>query len=560
MRHSTNSTTRVDQAGVEQARAEQGSVEQARVEQTGAEPTGTNRSNPSPTPNLLTSVTAGPTSSHEGLRSAIDLPRQSLASHLSSGRFFACEDVSFTTMATSLETATAGQLVVYRTGQHCPMQFTADALALGVAGILAEQILPCPLPQCVVGDIELALAEITSSQLERPDRKLLTIGVTGSAGKTTTALMIASLLRSANVRTAYQTDLGECDGIVQSTSESLLPTAASLVVWLGEAVDSECNAAVIELDQAALTYGHYESVEFDLLIVTGPAESSDHFGPTSLQCALERLAPDGVVVTPADDPRVERVVREAGVRMVTYGTQHAADVTAKIIDQSEGMSTLLVTSDDTTVAMETPLCGGAMAACHCAAITVGLLIEQPLAWTVETLGQVRQLPGRLQSIANFGHPTVYLDIAGTSKRLAATLRTARSICEGKLWCVLSLTGAETQEELAEYGRLAEQFSGQVVLTCHPSAKSEFLQLAHHVLDGVKKCAALRWVADWTQSIHWTVQHAKPNDTVLVVGGIRRGSAQQQRRELAKVQEWIEQAIEARSVDVTPEKPQLKIFG
>ncbi len=509
---------------------------------------------------LVTGVDASASPSTQGLRSSVESPLQCLASHLPNGRFFACEDVQFTTIATSLETASAGQLVVYRVGQQCPMQFTADALALGVAGILAEQILPCPLPQCIVGDIDLALAEIVSSQLERPDRQLLTIGVTGSAGKTTTALMIASVLRSANVRTAYQTDLGECDGIVQSTQESPLATAAPLVVWLGEAVDSECGAAVIELDQAALTYGHYDSIELDLLVVTGPAESSDHFGPTSLQCALERLAPDAVVITPADDPRIERVVREAGVRMVTYGTNHAADVTAKIIDQSGGMSTLLVTNDETTVAMETPLCGGAMAACHCAAVTVGLLIDQPLASTIEVLGKVRQLPGRLQSIANFGHPTVYIDIAGSSKRFASALRTTRSVSEGKLCCILSLTGAESREELAEYGRLAEKFAGQVVLTCHPSAKSEFLQLAHCVLDGVKKCAAFRWVADWNQAIDWTVGQAKPNDTVLVVGGVRRASAQQQRRELAKIAEWVDNAIEARTAVDTAEKPNLKIFG
>ncbi len=489
----------------------------------------------------------------------------SLRSHLPKAKYVACDDIVFTALVEEIETAGAGDLVIYRIGEQCPSRFSADALALGVAGIVTEQILPTPLPQCIVGDVDLAMAEFTASQLDRPDRKVLTIGVVGSAGKTTTALMIAAILRRANVRTAYQTDLGECDGIVQSTPESTLPTAAPLIRWLGEAVDSECGAAVIELSDQALTYGHYDAIEFDLLIVTGPASTSSHFGPSALACALDRLASDGVVITPADDPRIMHVVRDCGVRMVTYGIQRAADVTAKTIDQCGNISTLLLTYDDTTTAMETPLCGGAMAACHCAAATVGMLINQSLTTVAETLGNIRQLPGRMQCIATIGQPTIYLDVAGSSKRLTTALRTARAMRKGKLWCVLSLTGSESTAELAEYGRLAERFAGQVVLTCHPDAKSEFLQLAHAVLDGVKQCAAFRWVANCKQAIEFAMLQAKSSDTILIAGGIRHDSPQQQRSQLKKVETWIHTAIEQRpqasiANAVPASKPTLKLFS
>ncbi len=486
--------------------------------------------------------------------------RHSLAAQLDGGRFFACDDIAYSAIAASIETASPGELVVYRVGVSSPTQFIADALAVGVAGILTEQLLPCPLAQCIVGDMDLALAEIASVTHDRPDRKVLTIAVTGSAGKTTTSLMIASILRQAKVRAAYQTDLGDCDGIVQSTSDAPLLTASPLIDWLAEAVDSECGAAIIELDEASLTYGHYDSIEFDVLVVTGAAQSAEHFGPSSLQCAIDRIASDGVIVANADDPRVERVARESGARMVTYGTIRSADVSAKIIEQSGGMSTILVATDDLTAAMETSLCGGAMASCHAAATTLGLLIGQSLTDVLNTLGTVRQLPGRMQSITSFGQPAVYLDVAGSPKRLASALRATRAMQQGKLWCVLSMTGSESSAELAEYGRIAERFSGQVVLTCHTAAKPHFLELAHAVLDGVKKCAAIRWVADWNQAIRWTIGQAKSNDTVLVVGGVRRGSPMQHRREIATIETWIESAIESRVAAEPAEGAKFKIVG
>ena len=59
---------------------------------------------------------------------------------------------------------------------------------------MTEQLLPCPLPQCIVGDMEVTLAEIAAQQTGRPDRQMLTIGVIGSAGKTTTSLLVSALL------------------------------------------------------------------------------------------------------------------------------------------------------------------------------------------------------------------------------------------------------------------------------------------------------------------------------------------------------------------------------
>ncbi len=109
--------------------------------------------------------------------------------------------------------------------------------------------MPCPLPQCIVGDVDLAMAQITAALASHPDRKLLTVGVVGPAGKTTTTLLVAALLRAPGIRAAYQTDLGSCDGSRAShkPTAAAAPTGTSLVEWMSEANDSQCLAAVIEL-------------------------------------------------------------------------------------------------------------------------------------------------------------------------------------------------------------------------------------------------------------------------------------------------------------------------
>lgn len=480
---------------------------------------------------------------------------KSLRAILPAARFFSCDDVAFDGLADSAATAQEGELVVYRIGQDCPAELIADALSRGAAGILTEQILPCPLPQCVVGDIELATASITAANLDHPDRKLLTVGVVGSAGKTSTALLIASLFRSAGIRTAYQTDLGESDGIVQSTPTTSPPVNAPLVEWLGEANDGQCNAAIIEISDQHARHGHYDAIQFDLLVITASTTCSGDFGPSSLHCALERLTRDGVVIAPVDDERAIRVARDCGARLVSYGVRKSAEVTAKIIDQSGGMTTLLVTHHDTTAVMETSLCGAGMAANHAAASTVGLLSGLPLQDVVEKLSQLHSIPGRGQRLESCSHAPVILDAGGSPDRLTTTLRTYRSMkAGGKLWCVLAVDGTDPPETLARFGSLIERFADNAIVTAAGDGSSSFLQASHALLDGVEQCAAFRLVANRQRAIEWAIAESGSNDTIVFITGEKNQTAHAQRSDLERIQGWVD---EARNPNDQPAK--LKVF-
>ena len=489
--------------------------------------------------------------------------RFSLRRMLSGSRFLCGDDVVFSSIAESAELADQGDLVVYRIGQDCPSKLVADALARGAAGILTEQVLPCPLPQCIVGDIELAMARITAEQLGHPDRKLLTVGVIGSAGKTSTSLLVSSLLRASGVRTAYQTDLGECDGVIQSTATQSLPVGAPLVQWVGEASDAECKAAIIELANDDARHGHYEAIEFDLVIVTGSATCSGDFGPSGLQCVLDRLVPGGVVIAPSDDAKATRVIRDSGARLLTYGVRKGADVTAKIIDQSGGMTTSLITHQDTTAVMETSLCGPAMAANQAAAVLVGLLIGEPLQEVVEKLSQLRSLPGRGQRVEGFDQATVVLDAGGSPDRAATALRTFRSMkSPGRMWCVLAIDGNDSPELQARYGSLLERFADNAIVTSRAEAKASFLSASHAVLDGVEKCASFRLVADRRRAIEWAVSEARPGDTILFITGERNQTATEQRSDIERISGWIDSARKAGAkADNAENNPvKLSIFG
>ncbi|MDE0865821.1 MAG: Mur ligase family protein [Rubripirellula sp.] len=485
----------------------------------------------------------------------------SLKALISDARFFAGQDIEFDSIAEHSDQASTGQLVVYRIGEDNPSRVVADALARGASGILTEQLLPCPLPQCIVGDMEVALSEIAAQQAGHPDRQLLTIGVIGSAGKTSTSLLISSLLRSSSIRTAYQTDLGESDGLVQSTADAKLPTNRELVQWLLEAKDSQCKATVIELSETEARHGKYDAIQFDILVICGAATGIDDFGPSGLQCSLERVATDGVVIAPADETGVIREIQNHGLQTLTYGVRKNADVTAQIFEQSNGMTTLLVTHQDSSTVMETSLCGEAMAANLAAATLVGLLLAEPLQKIVEKLSQLRTIPGRGQRLEQYGHATVVIDAGGSPARAVTAMRTFRDMkAGGRLWCVLAIDSKSEADILAQYGTQLERFTDHAIVTATNDSRAGFLAASHKVLDGVTKCAAFRLVANRQRAIEWAVSEAAPNDTLLIITGEQGLTAHEQRSDLKRVTECVERTQQADHAASDSNQPKLSIFG
>ena len=472
----------------------------------------------------------------------------SLRRVLPTATFFQCEDFVATVLEPSTERLQGGEVCVYRAGEDDPVEFAAIVLAKGAAAILTDQLLPCPLPQVIVADVEQAGCELMNELCQRPSEKLMMIGVVGNAGKTTTALMIAGVLRGLGIRTAYESDLGSSDGVVQSVDAMPVARGAALVAKLSDARDASCGAAVIEF--SSVVAAAHAGIMFDLVVITGSstlvAETQNgeaYFGPDTLMIALDHLARDGVVIVPADHPKLVRRVDDAGYKRLTYGLRREADVSAKVFDSQPGEMTLMVSCGDETAAMETKQCGEAMAMNQLAAIAIAMLMETSLVDAIETVSRLPGIPGRMQRFSSFDTAAVVIDAGGDWSRISTTLRTLRQQrCGGKLWCVMTLGDVGPiggDEGMAICGRQMERYADRVVLTSTDQNKEKFLQSAHCLLDGFRKVTVARLVADQKRAIQWAVQHAAPQDTILILGGVDGETANERRTAIQSLEKIVE---------------------
>ncbi len=202
-----------------------------------------------------------------------------------------------------------------RTDGH---RFVADAFARGAAAALVDAAAEVPEPPpggalIAVPDTFRALHDLARATRARTPRRL--VGITGSAGKTTTkdllAAMLAARFRVARTKGNFNNLYG-----LPLTLLAVAEDTEWLVAEMGMSSAGELRqlAALARPDVAVFTVVRPAHLEF-FGSVAAIADAKAEL--------MSGLAADGLIVANADDPEVARIARRdaAGRRIVWYGVR-----------------------------------------------------------------------------------------------------------------------------------------------------------------------------------------------------------------------------------------------
>jgi UDP-N-acetylmuramoyl-tripeptide--D-alanyl-D-alanine ligase len=281
----------------------------------------------------------------------------------------------------SVDTRTleAGDLYFALRGpSHDGHAFVEDALRKGAAGVVVDHAIDGLRNALIVKDTLAALQSLARWARSRWSGQV--IGVTGSAGKTTTKDAIAQLL-SAEMKVGKT--IGNLNNHV-GTPLSILR------------LPDDCQVAVLEMgmNHAGEIRALAEIARPHVGVVTNVGYAhAEHFdGIEGVALAkrelIDALPPEGVAVLNADDPRVAGFGK--GRKTITFGFSTAADVRAEGLELAPDRSRFEVDG----VRFEIPLAGrhGVMNAL--AAIAVAGLYNIPPQRLAEPARSLR--PGKMR--------------------------------------------------------------------------------------------------------------------------------------------------------------------
>jgi UDP-N-acetylmuramoyl-L-alanyl-D-glutamate--2,6-diaminopimelate ligase len=365
----------------------------------------------------------------------------------------------------------------------------AEAIVRGAAALVVERRLDVDVPQLVVDDVRRAMAEYAVRFFGDPSRELDVIGITGTAGKTTTAYMLDAILRAAGRRVGLLTNIERRVGGESRPTGLNTPEAIDLQRLLHEMVDAGDEICVMEATSHASAQGRLDGTRFAALVFTNLSHEHLDFHGTmeAYYQAKKRLfaqAEIGVVNT--DDEWGRRLFEE--IRNVMP------------FDSRLDASLRLPGSFNVVNAL--------------GAQTTARWLAVPPESIRDGLESLRGVPGRLEPVDE-GQPfQVVVDYAHKPASLENVLRTVRETTSGRVVCVFGCGGDRDREKRPLMGQLAHELADVAIVTSDNPRSEDPLAIIDEVLRGAPE---LEVEPDRRAAIARAISYAREGDVVLIAG-------------------------------------------
>ncbi len=454
------------------------------------------------------------------------IPSVSLRRLLPEARFEGCHDWEVSGCTSDSRRLDPGQVfVAVRGAGRDGHEFVAQALERGAAGVVVER--PCPEAgrlQVIVPDSREALARLCHALAGDPSDQLVTIGVTGSWGRTVASLYLRSIFEATGTRFGLVGTLGWSDGTSTRSVGAAFPGAEALATMLADMVEHGCKGGVVEVPPEALQNRHVEGIRFDVALATdsGAVSGLDSEQTRARRRAKARLfrkvVAGGVTVVNADDPLVEPLgAVNLDADRISFGLRQPADITAKIEHLDATGARFLLRGFDREASVTLRLAGPSYISQALAAAAVAWSQGVEIDAVVAGLETVSHIPGRLESVAEGQDFAVWVDQARTGAELQQALEAVRSLTRGQVHCVIGAEGLHDRNDRLALACAAEQGSDRVILTTDNPRTEDPNQILDDLLAGFRRPGRVRIETDRQLAIETALASAAPGDVVLIAG-------------------------------------------
>jgi UDP-N-acetylmuramoyl-L-alanyl-D-glutamate--2,6-diaminopimelate ligase len=438
---------------------------------------------------------------------------------------FGADDIRVRSCSADSRTVQAGDLFAAIIGPHNDgHDFVYEAAFRGASAILAERFVPADgQPVCVVSDSREAYGRLAHALAGNPSHRLKVIGVTGTAGKTTTVALIDSVLTAAGRRVGSTSGLLHFDGMRLDSPSADTPDAAALAGALARMESNGCDCAVIEVSSQALSQRRLAGLRLEMACVTNVRRDHLEYHASlrnyrDIKARIFRdLRPGGASVLNLDDAVCADYLRGLDGPALSVAMVKNAELTAVVVERFAGEQTFLLSAGSEAVPVRTRIIGDQHVYNCLTAAAVGLLEGISLTEIARGLERIESVPGRMERL-ECGQPfRVFVDAAQTSASLGVALESLREVTERRLICVFGIDSERDSAFRPLAGQTVEAFADMAVVTENNPRGEDSTRIASDILGGFESLENVVVMHDRAKAICWALAQAQPGDCVLIAG-------------------------------------------
>lgn len=404
-----------------------------------------------------------------------------------------------------------------------------QAVKDGAAAVLACRDVEVPEEADVtvirVKDTRYAMAFVAAAWFDHPAKKLVTIGITGTKGKTTTTYLVKSILENAGRKAGLVGTIETIIGDEHIHAVNTTPESWLLQEYFDRMVKAGCDTVVMEVSSQALMLHRTQGFVFDFGIFTNL--EPDHIGPNEHESFEDYMRCKGLLfkqcrvgIVNGDDARWEAVTKGHTCSLETYGMSENVDLRAKELTFTNRQGHLGVAfKTEGLLSMEAEIAMPgrfsvynaltAMAICRHFGVSEADIQRALLAAKVK---------GRIEMVKVSDEFTLMIDYAHNAMALESLLTTLKEYEHGRLVCVFGCGGNRSRERRFEMGEVSGQLADLTVITSDNPRFEEPDAIIADIVTGMKKTDG-RYVEipDRKEAIAYAIDHGQPGDIIVLAG-------------------------------------------
>lgn len=447
-------------------------------------------------------------------------------------RLFGDERVRVTSVYQDSRRVIPGCLFAARSGGKVNgSDFVADALGRGAAAILVDRALTSGhghvavgVPVIEVREVRRQLSKVSEAIYGFPSQGLHTVGITGTNGKTTTALLVERALLAAGEKPGRLGTIGSSFEGVEDDSSLTTPEADDLSRFFSRVRDAAGTHMVMEVSSHALAQGRVSGLRFEVAAFTNLTQDHLDFHGTMDEYRAQKLTlftdyvPHVSVVNMRDAAGPEFAAAARSRRVLRVGTGSDCDVRPVTVGfDPQGIRGDVFVAGK-TLRLETRLVGEHNLENLLLALGILQALDVDLSHAITAWNEIA-VPGRLERCdATEDDLVVLVDYAHTPDALERALLAVRPLTKGRVHCVFGCGGDRDPTKRPKMGAAVGRLADRVIVT-NDNPRTERPELIASAIEaGLQHIQAkYELELDRACAIERAILSAAAGDVVLLAG-------------------------------------------
>jgi UDP-N-acetylmuramoyl-L-alanyl-D-glutamate--2,6-diaminopimelate ligase len=449
----------------------------------------------------------------------------------------AAQDLPIVRVASDSRRVHPGDLFVALSGAKADgLDFVPEALARGAVAIVSDRPAPAGngAPWIRVVSPRRALALLSARVSGDPAERLVLAAVTGTNGKTSTAVLLEAILAQRYGAAGFLGTIGYRTPRRELAASRTTPEAPLIQELLAELVADGVPAAAMEVSSHALALERVEGCRFDVAVFTNlTRDHLDYHGDMESYYGIKKhlfdlRKPGAFGIVNVDDPFGRRLLAEVPSPVAGFSPAGEAadfrpesarcDLSGTSFDLVHGGGRFHLTS---------PLLGRFQVSNILGAAAAALTLGVPPEAIAHAVAGVSNVPGRLERVeAGQAYP-ILVDYAHTPDALERLLQAVRELTDRKIILVFGCGGDRDRGKRAPMGQIAGRLADIAIATSDNPRSENPEAILREVEAGLAASGATKYlkIVDRREAIRQAVELANPG-TVVVVAGKGHETSQQ----------------------------------